>query len=58
LGSEYVPSCLHNTIQGRGVRAARIPEEIEKGAATPKTDVDLIRERLRIAAQFARESLP
>ena len=30
----------------------------KRGAATPKTDIDLIRERLRIAAQFARESLP
>jgi phage-related protein len=29
-----------------------------RGAATPKADIDLIRERLKIAEQFARELLP
>lgn len=27
----------------------------KRGAATPKTDIDLIRERLRVAEQFAKE---
>ena len=30
----------------------------KRGAATPKTDVDLIRERLQAAEEFARKSLP
>jgi len=29
-----------------------------RGTSTPKADIDLIRERLRIAEQFARELLP
>ena len=29
-----------------------------RGTATPKTDIDLIRERLKIAEQFAEELLP
>ena len=29
-----------------------------RGTATPKADIDLIRERLKIAEQFARELLP
>ena len=29
-----------------------------RGAATPKADLDLIRERLKIAERFARELLP
>jgi phage-related protein len=29
-----------------------------RGTATPKTDIDLIRERLKAAEQFARELLP
>lgn len=30
----------------------------KRGAATPKTDIDLIRERLQAAEEFARKSLP
>jgi phage-related protein len=29
-----------------------------RGTATSKTDIDLIRERLKIAEQFAKELLP
>ena len=28
----------------------------KRGAATPKTDIDLIRERLKVAEQIAKES--
>jgi len=27
----------------------------KRGAATPRTDIDLIRERLKVAEQFAKE---
>jgi phage-related protein len=30
----------------------------KRGAATPKADIDLIRQRLKIAEQFAKELLP
>ncbi|SPF47938.1 hypothetical protein SBA4_3810019 [Candidatus Sulfopaludibacter sp. SbA4] len=32
-----------------------VPEAALLGAATPKTDIDLIRERLKVAEQMAKE---
>jgi len=46
---------LYGTVSGGDLRIARFPEEIERGIATPKRDIDLIRRRLAEVERLHRE---
>ena len=51
----HVPGRLHGQIQGGGIRAACVPEKSKHGIATPKPDLNIIRERLKVAEQLIKE---
>ncbi|HWB16725.1 MAG TPA: hypothetical protein VG538_09980 [Vicinamibacterales bacterium] len=45
----------YREVQGRHLRAPRVPEESTKGIATPKGDLELVRQRLVDAERHHRE---
>jgi hypothetical protein len=59
LGSEYVYRAVYTVRFKAAVFVLHVfQKKSTRGTATPKTDIDLIRERLKIAEQFAKELLP
>ena len=55
MGPEYVSSRVHRTVRGAVFVLHMFQKKSKRGAATPKADIDLIRERLKVAEQFAKE---
>ena len=54
IGARIEPS---NTVRFEGAVFVlhMFQKKSKRGAATPKVDIDLIRERLKVAEQFAKE---
>lgn len=57
MGSEHVSGRLYRTVQGVVFVLHVFQKKSARGVATPKADIDLIRERLRVAEQIAKEVL-
>jgi len=55
LGPEYVSSRVHVQFEGLVFVLHIFQKKSKRGPATPKADIDLIRERLKVAEQIAKE---